>query len=327
MIAIKLYPLKFHSILKEKLWAGHKLSTVLGKSTDHSTPWGESWELSDVSGNESVVDGGELHGRSLPSLLEEYKHNLVGAKVYERYENEFPLLVKFIDAADDLSIQVHPNDELAKQRHNSLGKTEMWYVMQADKHSSLITGFNQAITQEDYLKHFKSGTLNSILNKEEVVDHDVFFIPAGRVHTIGKGLLIAEIQQTSDVTYRIYDFDRVDKDGNKRELHLEDVLDAIDYSYHEDYKTHYNTKFNEAVGLVKSEYFETNKIHVTGSIQRDYSELDSFVIYTFVAGQGIISVDDQSIQCALGDVFLIPASCKHVEVKAIDELQFLETFA
>ena len=235
MSSIELYPLKFDPILKEKIWGGTKLGTVLDKPTGDSENMGESWEISGVEGNISVVSEGDLKGRTLVELINEYKGELIGEHVYEKFGDKFPLLIKFIDANDDLSIQVHPDDELAQKRHNSFGKTEMWYVVDAEEGATLISGFKKQTNKEEYLRIFEEGNLTDILNSEDVVNDDVFFLPAGRVHTIGKGLLIAEIQQTSDITYRIYDFDRVDKNGVGRELHVEEAVDAIDYSFYENY--------------------------------------------------------------------------------------------
>ncbi len=274
----KLYPLKFKTIYKDKIWGGNKINTVLGKDFSPLPNCGETWEISGVSGNISEVANGPLQGKDLKSLISQYKGSLVGEKVFEKFGEEFPLLIKFIDANDDLSIQVHPDDELGMKRHNSFGKTEMWYVLQADPGSTLISGFNQEVNREKYLEAFNAGKLTDILNKEQVNDEDVFFLPAGRVHTIGKGLLIAEIQQTSDITYRIYDFDRVDDQGNKRELHVEEALDAIDYNYYDAYKTNYAKNLNEVVKMVSCQYFTTNKLHFNQAVERDHSSLDCFKI-------------------------------------------------
>src|SRR6201994_4379796 len=279
-----LYPLKFKTIYKDKIWGGQKIKTYLHKDFGDLPNCGETWEISGVKSDVSVVADGDLQDRSLADLLEEYKDQLVGKKVYDHFGNIFPLLIKFIDANDDLSIQVHPNDELAKKRHNSFGKTEMWYVIEADSGSTLISGFNQPLDQQIYLDKLNSGHIMDILNKEDVKAGDVFFLPAGRVHTIGKGLLIAEIQQTSDITYRIYDFDRVDDKGNKRELHTQEALAAIDYHYYGEYKTKYQPEKNETVKLVKWPYFTTNTMDFTQSIEKDYGNLDSFVIHVCLEG-------------------------------------------
>lgn len=321
----QLYPLKFETIFKDKIWGGQKIKTVLGKDFGNLPNCGETWEISGVKGNESVVLEGVLKGKSLPQLIEEFKGELVGESVYQQFGNEFPLLIKFIDANDDLSIQVHPDDVLAKKRHNSFGKTEMWYVFQADKGANLITGFNQPLTRESYLKAFNSGKLMDILNKETVSEGDVYFLPAGRVHTIGKGLFIAEIQQTSDITYRIYDFDRVDDKGNKRELHVEEALDAIDYNYYPEYKTKYQDKTNEAVSLVNCQYFETNKLSCTEKITRNYTH-DSFTILICFEGSLVLNSEVGDLNIKKGEAILIPASIKTVQLIPSPDFKVLETF-
>ncbi|MDB5153556.1 MAG: mannose-6-phosphate isomerase, partial [Mucilaginibacter sp.] len=233
---------------------------------------------------------------------------------------------KFIDANDDLSIQVHPNDELAKKRHNSFGKTEMWYVIEADPGSTLITGFNQPVNEQTYLDKFNSGHLMDILNREDVTAGDVFFLPAGRVHTIGKGLLIAEIQQTSDITYRIYDFDRVDDKGHKRELHTEEALAAIDYNFYPEYKTKYQPEKNETVKLVKCPYFTTNILDSTESTSKDYSDLDSFVIHVCVAGDYVIEADGKQYPVKMGECILLPKTINSVELKTTNGFKILESY-
>ena len=327
MSKIDLYPLKFDPIFKDKIWGGQKLNKVLNKDIDPAINCGESWELSAVKGDPSIVAEGELKGRSLPDLIEEYQEQIVGNKTLKEYGNEFPLLIKFIDANQDLSIQVHPNDELAAKRHDSLGKTEMWYVMHAEKEASLITGFSQSTNKEEYLKYFEEGKLTDLLNEEKVETGDVYFIPAGRVHTIGAGLLIAEIQQTSDVTYRIYDFDRKDDQGNLRELHVEEALDAIDYNHYPDYKTAYSNKINEVNELVKSEYFSTQKINLNKESSFDYTDKDSFVIYTCVKGKAIIKTNTTTTTIESGEVVLIPASLNNVLISPSEEgVEILETY-
>src|SRR3972149_1007896 len=196
-----LYPLKFKPIFKDKIWGGDKIKTLLNKDFSPLPNCGESWEISGVQDEISVVSNGFLIGNNLQELIEIYMGDLVGDQVYQKYGIEFPLLIKFIDAHDDLSIQVHPNDKLAMQRHNAYGKTEMWYIIDADRGAKLISGFNTEVTKDAYIKHLENNTLNLILNYEEVKAGDVFFMPAGRVHAIGKGILLTEIQQTSDITY------------------------------------------------------------------------------------------------------------------------------
>ncbi|MBL7970146.1 MAG: class I mannose-6-phosphate isomerase [Prolixibacteraceae bacterium] len=312
-----LYPLKFTPIFKDKIWGGNKIKTLLNKDFGDLPNCGESWELSGVSGNVSVVSNGFLAGNSLDELIEVYMGDLVGDQVFEAYGDEFPLLIKFIDANDDLSIQVHPDDEMSEQRHNAFGKTEMWYVMQADKGSKLQSGFNQQVDQAKYLEKLEKVELTDILNFEEVTAGDVFFIPAGRVHAIGKGILLAEIQQTSDITYRIYDYDRRDDKGNPRELHTDLALDAIDYTLHPEYKTKYEPKSNESVELVSCKYFTTNVLDLNQTVEKDYNKLDSFVIYICLDGELRIETESGSESVQKGETILIPASIEHVRLKPV----------
>jgi mannose-6-phosphate isomerase len=327
-----LYPLTFTPIFKDKIWGGHKIKSVLGKdfagTPDRPLPnCGETWEVSGVPGNVSVVKEGALVGETLQAVLEKYKEQLVGKHVYEKYGNEFPLLVKFIDANDDLSIQVHPNDELAKKRHNSFGKTEMWYIMQADPGAKLNAGFNREVTQEEYVKAVADNTITDILNIEEAHPGDVFFLPAGRVHYIGKGLLLAEIQQTSDITYRIYDFDRKDAEGHTRELHTEQAVDAIDYHHYGDYKTHYDSKLDESVNAVTSDYFVTNVLHFDQEVMHDYTHLDSFVILVCVEGSLTAQTSGgYSFSLQLGECALIPASVSAVTLIPDGTMTVLESY-
>ena len=322
----RLYPLKFKTIFKDKIWGGQKINTILNKDFSPLPNCGESWELSGVSGNVSIVSNGNLQGKSLVDLINTYKGDLVGKKVYAQHKDNFPLLVKFIDANDDLSIQVHPDDALSKELHDSFGKTEMWYVFQADKGSKLISGFNRDINKKTYLKYFNEGRLMEILNQEEVQTDDVFFIPAGRVHTIGKGLLLAEIQQTSDVTYRIFDFDRVDDQGKKRELHIDEALNAIDFTYHDNYKTTYPRKKNEVVNLVTCQYFTTNRMHLDRAFNRDYRSIDSFIIYVIMEGNASLITDHGKSDITGGDVVLVPASIDNLEIYPENEIKMLESF-
>lgn len=321
-----LYPLKFKTIFKDKIWGGEKIKTYLHKDFAPLPNCGETWEISGVKSDVSIIANGPLTGTSLADLLSDKKADLLGKKNYERFGNEFPLLIKFIDANQDLSIQVHPNDELAKKRHNSKGKTEMWYVIQADEGASLIAGFNQELDKEFYLEKFNAGELTDILNKEEVDAGDVFFLPAGRVHTIGKGLLIAEIQQTSDITYRIYDFDRVDDHGNKRELHVDEALDAIDYNRYDHYKTQYSKTLNQPVELADCKYFTTNVLEYTKDVARDYGILDSFVIHVCLEGSYILKYGIEELPVQMGDCILIPATTEKVLMSTNKGFKILETY-
>ncbi|MDB5240629.1 MAG: mannose-6-phosphate isomerase [Spirosoma sp.] len=314
-----LYPLTFEPIFKDKIWGGQKIKTVLGKDfsgpPDRPLPnCGETWEVSDVEGNVSVVKEGSLQGKSLRELVAQYKGELVGNHVYEQYGDRFPLLIKFIDANDDLSIQVHPNDELAKQRGVGFGKTEMWYIIQADEGAKLNSGFKRELTKEEYVKAVADNTIQDLLNIEPVQSGDVFFLPAGRVHYIGKGLLLAEIQQTSDTTYRIYDFERVDATtGQKRELHTDLAVDAIDYHHYDAYKTTYEQKLNQSANAVVSDYFVTNVLNFNQEVEHDYTHLDSFVVLICVSGGLTVNTSGgYSVPLKMGECALIPASVSNV---------------
>ena len=321
-----MYPIKFHPIYKEKIWGGEKLRTILNKNFTPLSNCGESWEISGVKDNVSIVKNGALAGQNLVDLIREYKGDLVGKKVYKRHSSEFPLLIKFIDANDDLSIQVHPNDDLAMKRHDSFGKTEMWYIVEADPDARLISGFNRTLDAGSFRDIFNRGRIEEVLNVEKAETDDVFFIPAGRIHTIGKGLLVAEIQQTSDVTYRLYDFDRIDANGHRRELHIEESIEAMDYQFYNDYKTSYIEKTNQAVELVNCSYFTTNKLLLTGSITRDYTDLDSFVILICLEGEGNVHSQDGTYTIKMGETILIPSTIKNIRIESSDNLKLLETF-
>ena len=309
-----LYPLKFTPIIKDKIWGGSKLKTKLNKDT-LSASAGESWEISDVDGDPSMVSNGPLKGTDLKMLLKRYKSDLVGHKVYSQFGSKFPLLIKYIDAKEDLSVQLHPNDTLAKQRHDSFGKTEMWYVMQADQDSNLIIDFNQSVTKERYLKHLKNKTLPSILNAEKVTAGDTFFIEVGRVRAIGAGVMLAEIQQTSDITYRVYDWDRKDDQGQERELHNDLALDAINFNMPNNFKINYKHQDNKSQTLVSCPYFTTNIIPLKTTVQKTNSH-DSFVIYMTVEGHAIFQVEDQITELAYGETLLMPASIKNYSISA-----------
>tara|TARA_R110001592_G_scaffold23628_5_gene92427 strand:+ start:6222 stop:7211 length:990 start_codon:yes stop_codon:yes gene_type:complete len=321
-----LYPLKFDTIFKEKIWGGTKIKDVLGKDFSPLKNCGETWEISGVEGNLSKVSEGPLQGMTIPEITTLFKEEFVGKKVYEKYGDNFPLLIKFIDAAQDLSIQVHPNDKLAKERHNSLGKTEMWYVLQADKGAKLISGFNKDTSKEEYLEYLNGGRLLDILNEEPVKAGDAFYLPAGRVHTIGKGLLIAEIQQSSDVTYRIYDFDRTDDEGNKRELHTEEAIDALDYNAYSNYKIQVQKSLNEVVPLAESEYFQTNLLDFSTGIIREHYNKDSFIIYVCVEGEAEITTLGQTAKISVGNAVLVPQKFPEVHIKTNSGFKMLETY-
>ncbi|WP_435314810.1 type I phosphomannose isomerase catalytic subunit [Cellulophaga fucicola] len=310
-----MYPLKFNPILKERLWGGTKLRDVLHKPIETDIT-GESWELSTVKGDVSVVSNGDLAGTSLQDLINTQTNDLLGKSVAERFGKEFPILIKFIDAKQDLSIQLHPNDELAKKRHNSFGKTEMWYVMDADQDAELIVGFNKDVAKEEYAASIENDTLLDLLNYEKVKEGDTFFINTGKIHAIGAGVLLAEIQQTSDVTYRVFDFNRKDKNGNLRELHTEQALDAIDYTKKDDFKVDYNTHDNTVNTMVDCPYFKTNFIELTQNLQQDISSRDSFTIYMCVGGSATIKNEFGEASIAKGETILVPALSKSLTLES-----------
>ncbi|WDF62827.1 type I phosphomannose isomerase catalytic subunit [Flavobacterium sp. KACC 22763] len=302
-----LYPLQFEPILKERIWGGEKLKTILNKPIV-SKITGESWELSTVQGDVSVVANGVLKGKSLMDLIDETPDAILGTKVYERFGKQFPLLFKYLDAREDLSIQVHPNDKLAKERHNSFGKTEMWYVMQADADARIIVGFKEDSSKEEYLKHLHDNTLVSILDDVKAKSGDVFFLETGTVHAIGAGLVVAEIQQTSDITYRLYDFDRVDAQGNKRELHVDLALDAINYNKVDTQKK-YDSKTNTSNVVVDCPYFTTNFIPLEDKVTVSKSG-ETFTVYMCIEGSFEIEYDGFKQAYKKGDTVLVPAAIK-----------------
>ena len=300
----KTYPLQFAPILKERIWGGEKLKTILNKPIT-SNITGESWELSTVEGDVSVVANGILKGKSLMNLIDEIPNEILGTKVYERFGKQFPLLFKYLDAREDLSIQVHPNDKLAKERHNSFGKTEMWYVTQADADARIIVGFKEDSSKEEYLKHLNDKTLVSILDDVKAKPGDVFFLETGTVHAIGAGLVVAEIQQTSDITYRLYDFDRKDAQGNTRELHVDLALDAINYNKVETQKK-YETKTNTSNVVVDCPYFTTNFIPLENKVEVSKSG-ETFTVYMCIEGSFEIEYNGFKQSYIKGDTVLVPA--------------------
>ena len=309
------YPLKFQPIFKEKLWGGSKLVTQLNKKTTLKNV-GESWEISDVDNNVSIVKNGKLEGRTLKDLLITYKGDFIGKNNYANFGNNFPLLIKFIDAHQDLSVQVHPNDALAKKRHNSFGKTEMWYIMQADAEARLILGFQKTIDAATYVQLLKDKKIMSALDSIPVKKGDAFFIETGTVHAIGAGIVLAEIQQTSDITYRIYDFDRVDDSGNERELHTELAIDALNFSGDIDTVRLYDTTKNTLNKVAECQYFKTNFIAVQDVLTLDYSDKDSFVILMCVEGHATVTVNEITEVIQFGETILIPAIAKKVVIAA-----------
>jgi len=321
-----LYPLKFFPLAKYRIWGGNKLNTVLKKGFTEDNI-GESWEISGVRDNETLVSDGFLSGKTLQQLIQEYQKELVGKQVFETFQDQFPLLIKFIDAKTPLSIQVHPHDSIAKERHQSFGKNEMWYVMDAEEDAEIIVGFQAELTKEKYTEYLNNNQILDVLNTVKTKAGDAFYIPTGRVHAIGAGVLLAEIQQTSDITYRIFDYNRVDKaNGKTRELHNDLALDVIDFEVHDTYKTSYKILKNESNRLIHSPYFITNILHLNQSIVKDYSKIDSFVIYICIDGNLALVANQQSYTLQKGECILIPACLNHLELIPISDAIILETY-
>lgn len=323
-----MYPLKFEPILKQTLWGGDKI-IAFKQLNETLSGVGESWEISAVEDNESVVANGPDKGLTLPEMVGKYRQELVGEVNYSRFGTKFPLLIKFIDARLDLSIQVHPGDELARKRHNSFGKNEMWYVVSADKGAKLISGFSEQITAKEYKERVYNGTFAEVLQTCDVKPGDVFYVPAGRVHGIGAGAFVAEIQQTSDITYRIFDYNRKDAEGKSRELHTTQAIEAINFAdVQDDFRTEYDHLKNEPVELVASPYFTTSIYDMTEEITCDYSELDSFVIFICVEGACRITDDSQNeIAVRAGETVLLPAVVQEVTIVPEEGgVKLLETY-
>ncbi len=305
------YPLQFEPILKERIWGGTKLKTFLDKPIN-SEITGESWEISTVENDVSIVANGEYKGKSLNEMIENFPKEILGTLVHEKFGFDFPLLFKYLDARQDLSIQVHPNDELAKKRHNSFGKTEMWYIMQADEDARIIVGFNENSSKESYIENLENKTLLSILDSKKVRQGDVFFLETGTIHAIGAGMVVAEIQQTSDITYRIYDFERKDANGKERELHTDLALDAINYNK-VDTQKFYSKNINESNETVNCPYFTTNFIPLDGQINIQKDD-NSFTVYMCVDGNFDLIYNKVTYRYSKGDTILIPAALKDFEL-------------
>ncbi len=319
-------PIKFKPILKQTLWGGGKIVKFKGIDGHDGEQIGESWELSGVPGNESVAANGEYEGRTLTEIVAAEKERLVGTDNYKRFGDEFPLLIKFIDAKQDLSIQVHPDDEKAQKYGLRNGKTEMWYIMNSDADASLRCGMKAKITPEQYKAMVADGTICDAIAEYPVKEDDCFFIPAGRIHSIGKGCFLAEIQQTSDATYRIYDFNRRDKDGNLRELHTEKAAECIDYTVLNDYRTEFTAEKNRGVQIVSCPFFNTAVYDLDEPMTLDYSELDSFVVLIGLKGEARLT-DNEGNTTPLrgGETLLVPASTATIKVDG--SIKFLETYA
>ena len=313
---INFSPLKFQPLFKYRIWGGDKLKTQLQKNYEGSNI-GESWEISDVPNDETQVLEGDFKGYTLKQLIAEFKGAFLGESVYQKFGDAFPLLIKFIDAKTPLSIQVHPNNKMAKERHNSFGKNEMWYVMQADKESEIIVGFEEQIDRKQFESHIKDNTVLKVMHHENVKKGDAFYIPTGRIHAIGAGVLLAEIQQTSDVTYRVYDYDRVDEiTGKTRDLHNDLAIDILDFEVKTQYDSAYKKEENVSNPLVYSSYFKSHFLKITDQVIKNYTQVDSFVIYICVSGILEIVHNNQSQIIKTGETILLPAAITEVQLKA-----------
>ncbi len=321
-----MYPLKFKSIVKDKIWGGDKLEKLYGKNPDGLPNIGESWELSGYPGDVSVVTNGYLAGKTLQELLDTYEEQFVGNRVYNRFGNSFPLLFKLIHAEDDLSIQVHPNDEVALKRHNTLGKTEMWYVLHAKPGAELIIGFNKSYSKKEYSQALAEDRVKELLQRVPVQSGDCFFIPAGLVHAIGKGTVLAEIQESSDATYRIYDYKRKDSAGNERELHNDLALDVINFKASKKPKTEYQRILNEAVQLVKCDYFTTNLLEFDKKITLPYNLTETFVVFMCLDGILEISGGTSTVKVEKGETVMLPAGMKYPTLIPNGKAKVLEVF-
>ncbi|MBD5358420.1 MAG: mannose-6-phosphate isomerase [Bacteroides sp.] len=315
----------FNPIFKPVVWGGNKISAYKGIETNLDNI-GESWELSGVTGSESVVSDGPDKGMTITELIRRDGISLLGKKNHQKFGDTFPLLIKFIDANADLSVQVHPSDELAQKRGIKYGKTEMWYVVEADHGARLANGFNRPIDDSEYVHLIETGEIMEVLNFNNVKQGDVFYIPAGRVHAIGTGCFIVEIQQTSDTTYRLYDYHRKDKDGNERQLHTEEAFDAINFNDTEGKALEYTLRRDLPVNLVASPFFTTNVYQIDHEVMRDYSEWDTFVVIICIWGAATVTASGESVHIKTGQTILIPASCKSVIVSPEGVFEALETF-
>jgi mannose-6-phosphate isomerase len=322
----ELYPIKFEPILKDKIWGGNSLVKNYGKKADPSRLIGESWEISAVKDNLSVVSNGFLAGNNIEEIIEVYMSDLTGDAVFEKFGIEFPLLIKLIEAKQDLSVQVHPDDKLAKELHKAYGKTEMWYMLEAESYTKIYTGFTQPVSKDIFNTALTEGTLDKLLNSEIAAPGDVFFTPAGRVHAIGAGSLLAEIQQTSDITYRIFDWNRKDDNGKSRELHIDLALDAIDYNSAGNNKISSLPVMDKTENLVSCPYFHTNLLHFSSLIRKDYNIIDSFVVYICISGEFLIHWEKGMEIINKGETILLPAMITDVVLEPRPEAKILEIF-
>jgi mannose-6-phosphate isomerase len=322
----ELYPLKFEPLLKDKVWGGHALERDFNKKPGSLPNIGESWELSAVDGNLSVVNNGYLAGNNIEELIEVYMGDITGDTIFDKFGNTFPLLFKFIEAGEDLSIQVHPGDAMAKEKHNDYGKTEMWYILGSEKDSKIYTGFREGVTKEMYEESLANGTIAELIFVEKAEPGDAFFTPAGRIHAIGKGIVLVEIQQTSDLTYRISDWNRKSVGSVKRDLHLELALEAIDFTAAGKNKIRKDPELNKTENLVSCDFFTTNILHFSKAVEKEYYLIDSFVVYICTDGQFQIRWDGNTEKVTRGETILLPAMIKEVTLEPQGEARLLEVY-
>jgi mannose-6-phosphate isomerase len=322
----ELYPIKFEPVLKEKIWGGNLLAKNYGKKADPLKLIGESWELSPIQGSLSVISNGFLAGNNIEEIIEVYMGDITGEAVFEKFGIEFPLLIKLIEARQDLSIQVHPGDKIAKERHNAYGKTEMWYILESEPSSKIYTGFKQQINRDLFEKALSEKSIPELLNIESAEPGDTFFTPAGRIHAIGAGIVLAEIQQTSDITYRIYDWERKDAEGKSRNLHIDLALDVIDYKASGAVRIRKELNPDKTDNLVSCQYFHTNILEFRSLIRKDYNIIDSFIIYICISGEFIIHWDKGAEIVTSGETVLLPAMITDVVLEPKPEAKILEVF-
>jgi mannose-6-phosphate isomerase len=322
---LPLYPLKFYPILQQKVWGGNKLKQILGKN-EASKHCGESWEISGLKDNISVVKNGFLADNNLTEIIEIYMEDLLGPKIYDLFGTTFPLLIKFIDASDNLSVQVHPNNEIAREKHQSFGKTEAWYIMDADTDAFLISGFKQNISKNEFIARLNNNKILPVLNKTNVKSGELYHIPAGRIHAAGKGILFAEIQQASDITYRIYDWDRTSMSGESRELHLDLALDALDFSEVKRAQTPYVLSKNQPTRLLRNDFFTLNLIYIDQPINKSYTDCQSFVVYLCVEGNTEIITETTTLTLTKGESLLIPYEILEVQINPKNTVKIIEIF-
>ncbi len=321
-----LYPIKFKPVLKETIWGGKNLQSRFSKDGKPGKKIGESWEINGMNGESSVVTNGFLKGNSLEEIIEVFMGDLIGDEPYERFGNEFPLLIKFIDASETLSIQVHPDDRLAMERHHAWGKTEMWYIIDSERDSLIYTGFKRKTSKEEYQKHLDNKTIPDLVNKTPVKPGDSFFIPAGMVHAIGAGVILTEIQETSDITYRIYYWDRTDKSGRSREMHSELALDAINFDMADTGLIRKEPVLNQSVTLAECSYFHTRLLKIDSPVIKDYSLTDSFIIYICISSAILVECFGNTEKLVAGETVLIPAAADSVTLIPIGAATILEVY-